>query len=208
MLRYTQKRADSRQTYKAPVTVREVNDPYIYRARIANYSKKGMYIETDVVLDTGADVIIGIEDSTELYLYADLQAAKLYLSKIIWQKDSIDSVFNFGYGVQIISAGENRSVIGAHLQVRRALRKHRRKSHAQQVFFTSQNQYHQGLINNISRGGAFIETTKKLAVGQTIRLIIPGSKIDKGVMLKGKVVHLKKLGIGIVFESTLNNSPS
>jgi hypothetical protein len=208
MLRYTQKRTDSREIFKVPVTVREVNDPYIYRARIANYSRKGMYIETDVVLDTGADIIIGIEDSADIYISADLQATNLYLAKIIWQRDFIDSIFNFGYGVQLISAAEDRSGIGTDLpNVRRALRKHRRESHAKPVFFTWQNHYHQGLINNISRGGAFIETTEKLSVGETIRLIIPGNKINKGVMLKGKVVHLKKLGIGIVFDRILKNRP-
>jgi Tfp pilus assembly protein PilZ len=208
MLRYTQKRADSREIYKVPGTVREADDSYVYRARIANYSRKGMYIETDVVLDTGADIIIGIEDSPDPFIPADLLAANLYLAKIVWQNDSIDSIFNFGYGVQIISTGEKRPAGGNNLQKAcRALRKHHRESDMKPVYVIWQNHYHHGLINNISRGGAFIETTEKFSVGQTLRLIIPGDQPDKGVAIKGKVVHLKKLGIGIVFESILDNHP-
>ena len=72
------------------------------------------------------------------------------------------------------------------------------------MLFTSQNQYYEGLSNNISNRGIYIETNDKLSVGQIIKLVIPGTKIDKGVMLKGEVIHVKPKGVGVKFTGILN----
>ena len=69
------------------------------------------------------------------------------------------------------------------------------------------NQDYKGLISNISRGGAFIETRGKFKTGQIIKLIIPGTKIDKGRMLKGEVLHFNQTGVGIIFKSIIKKQP-
>ena len=51
MTRNTERRTDLRHIYKAPVLVQELNNIYIYKARMVNYSDKGMYIETNMALD-------------------------------------------------------------------------------------------------------------------------------------------------------------
>ena len=203
MALYIEKRTDYREIYKAPVTVQELDDGFIYRARMANVSNKGMYIETDVVLEAGADIIIGIEDSPEISVSVSSNGAKFYLSKIIWQTDLIDSIFNFGYGVKIISADDTQTDSDTSSDLRQEWRKHRRRSYSKPVFITSRDQNHKGVINNISRGGVFIETKETFTTGQIIRLVIPGTKIDKGVMLKGEVVRFNQFGIGIVFKSLI-----
>ena len=203
MARYIEKRTDYRENYKAPVTVQELDDRFIYRARMANVSNKGMYIETDVVLETGADIIIGIEDSPEISVDLSANGSRFYLSKIIWQKDLIDSIFNFGYGVKIITDEDTQTASDTDSHLRQELRKHRRRSYSLSVFFTSQNQYYKGIMNDISRGGGFIETKETFTAGQIIKLVIPGTKIDKGVMLKGEVVRFNQFGIGIAFKSLI-----
>ena len=60
---YSEKRANERIAYKVPISVEDLEDGFIYRARMINYSKSGMYLETDVILDLGAEIHIGIEDS-------------------------------------------------------------------------------------------------------------------------------------------------
>ena len=85
------------------------------------------------------------------------------------------------------------------------LRRHPRRSYPKTVFFTSQSQYYEGLANNISKGGIFIETKDKFSVGQIIKLVIPGTKIDKGVMLKGEVVRFDQAGVGVKFKSILKS---
>jgi hypothetical protein len=203
MVRLIERRTGSREICKVPVTVREVNDSFIYRARIANCSSKGMYIETDFVLEPGAHVRIGIEDFAEVSLLGSLEGSSFFLSEIIWQEDSLGSIFNFGYGIKIISADDQKQAFAANSQVRQELRRHPRKSYPKPVFFTSRSRYRKGFIQNISRSGVFIKTTEKFTAGRIIKLVIPGTKFDKGTMLKGEVVRFNQLGIGIIFKSII-----
>jgi len=41
--------------------------------------------------------------------------------------------------------------------------------------------------------------------GQIIKLVISRTKIEKGVMLKGEVVHLRREGFGLKFLSLLKD---
>jgi hypothetical protein len=49
----------------------------------------------------------------------------------------------------------------------------------------------------------FIETKANFNEGQTVRLVIPGTKIDNGTMLKGEIKHLNRKGIGVQFKRIL-----
>ncbi len=88
-------------------------------------------------------------------------------------------------------------------QISEDLRRYPRKHLSSSVFFTSQNGYFEGLIDNISKNGIFIETQDDFTVGQMVRLVIPGTKIDNGTMLKGVIRHRNKKGIGIQFKKLL-----
>ncbi|MBW2411583.1 MAG: PilZ domain-containing protein, partial [Deltaproteobacteria bacterium] len=59
------------------------------------------------------------------------------------------------------------------------------------------------LIKNISRRGVFVETKGIFNAGQIIKLVIPGTSIDNGVMLKGEVIRCSATGIGVEFKSLL-----
>ena len=49
----------------------------------------------------------------------------------------------------------------------------------------------------------FIKTKESFSVGQIIRLVIPGTKIDNGAMLRGKVVRFDNKGVGVKFLNIL-----
>ena len=83
------------------------------------------------------------------------------------------------------------------------MRKHPRKPYSKPVFIASENQYYTGLIKNISRRGIFIKIKDNFTVGQLIKLVVPGTKIDKGVMLIVEVVHMSPTGIGVEYKSLL-----
>jgi hypothetical protein len=85
------------------------------------------------------------------------------------------------------------------------LRRFTRKPFRRATIFACQNRYYAGLTKNISKGGIFIETRNPLAIGQIITLVISRTKIEKGVMLKGEVVHLQHEGFGLKFLSLLKN---
>jgi hypothetical protein len=83
------------------------------------------------------------------------------------------------------------------------LRRYPRKHFSNSVFFTSRNGYFEGLISDISKNGVFIKTHGDFTVGQVVRIVIPGTKIDNGTMLKGEIRHRSKKGIGIQFKQLL-----
>jgi|AP12_2_1047962.scaffolds.fasta_scaffold02425_1 Tfp pilus assembly protein PilZ len=197
MIRHTERRNDIRNIYKAPISVQELNNIYIYRARLINFSAKGMYIETEIALDVGTDLIIGIEDSKLTSLTAAPDNPVFFRAKILWQKDLTNSIFNFGYGSKIISMADDLKTFETDLPVEQELRKHPRKSCQKQIYFAWNNQYSKGTIDNISRGGVSILTRDKPSVGQTIRFVIAGTKYDNGVMLRGKVAYTSPKGVGV-----------
>jgi hypothetical protein len=40
-----------------------------------------------------------------------------------------------------------------------------------------------------------------------IKLIIPGTKIDEGIKLKGEMLHFNPYGVGIIFKSVIKEQP-
>ena len=85
------------------------------------------------------------------------------------------------------------------------LRRFTRKPFRRATIFACQNRYYAGLTKNISKGGIFIETRNPFALGQIITLVISRTKIEKGVRLKGEVVHKRPEGFGLKFLSLLKN---
>jgi hypothetical protein len=77
------------------------------------------------------------------------------------------------------------------------LRRFERRRMSTSVYFTAREHLFKGLIRDVSRRGIFIETRNRLKVGRFIRLVIPGTKIDNGVMLKARIVHRTLSGFGV-----------
>jgi hypothetical protein len=206
MVRYYEKRADVRNIFKSPITVEDLKAGKTYRARMVNYSKNGLYFETDWLLESGKAIYIEMENSPRAS--SSFDPKERYRAEILWHKKLEDSLYNHGYGVKYISGSDKENLQSSGLKDTKNnsedLRRHPRRSYRKTVLFTSQNQYYEGLTTNISNGGIFIETNDKLSVGQIIKLVIPGTKIDKGVMLKGEVIHVKPKGVGVKFKSLLN----
>ena len=203
MIQPADKRVDDREIHKVPVLVQELNDIYIYSARMVNSNNKGVYLETDTSLKVGTDIIIGIEDSTHISPSASPDSPKFYHAKIMWQKNLKGSFLKFGYGTKFVFFKNGQTVPNTNSMLGQENRKHARKPYSKPVIFTSMNQYYTGIISNISRGGAFIETRGKFKAGQIIKLMIPGTKFDESTKLKGEVLHFNQSGVGIIFKSII-----
>ena len=203
MIRYIEKRDGDRKFHKVPVWVQEINDIYIYNARMVNFNKKGVYLETNTALEVGKDIIIGIEDSTFISRAASPDSPKFFQAKILWQKNLIGGFFDFGYGTKFSYINEKQYLTGTDTLPGQESRKHPRKRYSKPVIFASRDQHFKGLISNISNGGAFIETRGRFKAGKIIKLFIPGTKIDQGIKLKGEVLHFNQSGVGIIFKSLI-----
>jgi hypothetical protein len=203
MAHYAEKRANPRMLCKVPATIEELKESFLYRARLVNYSKNGMFLETDVVLDSEAEIVIGLEDSPFASRESSSDAPVCYRASVQWQKNIRGSIFNYGYGVKIIPDADKKKSSARGSQRKRDLRQHPRRAYSKPVYFTSENQFYKGLTRNISRHGVFVKTKGTFNAGQTIKLVIPGTKIDNGVMLKGEVMHYNQAGIGVKFKTLL-----
>ena len=203
MIRFYEKRSDNRTDFKSPVTVEDLKG-IIYKARMVNYSRCGLYIETDWLLRPETEIYIEIEKSP--YTSDTLDLPERYRSVILWHTKLEDSFYSYGYGVKFtpdVDTQIPRIKVLKESKISEDLRKYPRKHFSNSVFFTSQNDYFEGLINNISKDGIFIETQNNFTVGQMVRLVIPGTKIDNGTMLKGEIRHRTKKGIGVQFKRLL-----
>jgi len=188
-------RDNARIKYKSPVTIENLKAGVIYQARMLDYSKYGLYFETDSLLSLGEDVFIGIEYSP----YADSHNTYECLrAKIMWRRELPTSYFQFGYGVKFsIDYDKQRSQSG-NLKIVEDQRKHQRKPYAKPIVYATKNQLIKGLTKDISPAGVFIETDNTLHAGQTITLAIPLKKA-RTAKIKGQVVWSNRDGFGVRF---------
>jgi len=79
-------------------------------------------------------------------------------------------------------------------------RKHPRKPYVSQVDFSTGDQAYKELIQDISPGGLFIQTSAPLAVGQEITLLLSFQDQARPMKILGEVVRATDQGIGVRFK--------
>jgi len=176
----------------------------IYKARMVNYNSNGLYIETDWLLRPGTEIYIEMDKSP--YASHSFDLPERYRAVILWHARLENAFYSYGYGVRYTPEVDMQIPQVEVLQetkIGNDLRKYPRKHFSNSIFFTSENGYFEGLIDNISKNGVFIKTQDDFTIGQGIRLVIPGTKIDNGTMLKGEIRHRNRNGIGIQFKQLL-----
>jgi Tfp pilus assembly protein PilZ len=195
---YSEKRGESRVYYWTPITIEESGVCFLYRARLANHSGSGLYFETDLFLHPGAKIYIGIKDSSHRFFPKDYGS---FLVEIIWRKRLTEISFNFGYGAKMIfDKVEKKLQRNEHVELKE-LRSNPRNPFSKLAYFTSQNKYYEGVIKNLSHGGAFIETKTEFSNGDELKLVVPGP--NKYILIRCKVMHFNKTGFGVKFKSVL-----
>jgi hypothetical protein len=104
--------------------------------------------------------------------------------------------------------GKNRSASNMkllfhknNLKAEKDSRKHPRRSCERPIFFFTHKYRHvKGIVTDISRGGAFVETGNMISLGARINLVIHGSKSRKSVRLRGWIVRSGPEGVGVSFD--------
>jgi hypothetical protein len=198
MNRAFKKRRGSRIYYWTPITIQESGVSFLYRARLSNYSRSGIYFETDLLLYPRAEVYIGVQDKNHILFSEDHGS---FLVNIIWRKRLTESSFNYGYGAKL-SFDEARKKLQINNDDEiKELRRSPRKSFLKPTYFSFENRYYKGAIRNISRSGVFIESDAKFPSGEELKLVVQGS--NKLALLKGEIVHYNLTGFGVKFKSVL-----
>jgi ribosomal protein S1 len=190
-------RDTARMGHISAIQVQDIDSGKIHKARMFNYSKEGVYFESDSVLKPGTQIYIGIQDSP----YAAMpDVLEYHLAHIIWQKKLKDSFFRFGYGVKLASMAAKQDSKSNDGKKTKNSRKHPRRPYDQFTLFTSQNGIFEGSIKNISASGVFLAAKDTLEVGQILTLVLP-LKNGKDVKVKGQIVWVNDEGFGVKFLS-------
>jgi len=183
--------------HTSPLRVKDLRSGEIHKANMLNYSPKGIYFESDGVFKKGAKIYICIKNSPYTRSSGVLE---YYYGEVRWRKDLKKSLFNYGYGIQLVPDSIKRDLdTASDSKIAIDSRKNPRKSYFRNIRFRTNKGIHIGRAKNISATGIFISTEEKLEVGQIIRLILP-LKNDKTAKIIGQIVWLNEEGFGLKFQ--------
>ena len=214
-----ERRKHKRIEYEAFISHDILSDEIIHADKMCNFSRDGLYFESDQNIQPGDDIYIGL--GYHPHPSGD-DAQILFGVEVVWRKELKDSPFRYAFGTKFINSNNSLvkkidiadslmkkvkmaklkkgSLPVKDLKAEKDSRKHPRRPCRRLLIFSYKNQNYKGLGTNISRGGAFIETGSKLSLGEIIHLVIPKSKNHKNLRLKGWIVRLTSQGVGVCFD--------
>jgi hypothetical protein len=185
-------REKTRFAHESKVTLESSEIGFRRDARMYNFSDFGIYFESDYSLRPGSDIFVGISDSP---FAPEPDKYERYRGIVKWRKTLKRSSYYYGYGVELIEEApdlpRSRQYPGA--------RKHPRKDAAIPVKYEFENQKYEGITENVSSGGAFVNTICPISVGQLVKLEIPLKKKGKIARLTGQVTRTNLRGFGVKF---------
>lgn len=218
----SEKRNNKRFKYEAVIWHNNILPGVLYKAKIYNLSKGGVYFETDQSLYPGEKIHIakisivskknGTERNRVAVKWQDKNAKYFDPVQIIWRKELADSHFRYGYGAEftkadstlakliVASTVESQTDKCEDWEYKKDPRELSRENYKKEITFRSKNNSYKGFISNINRVGAFIETGDAFSLGQIIKFVLPGDGLFKPLKLRGCVVRLAPNGIGVRFD--------
>lgn len=184
----------------SPLKVRNLNSGKVYNARMFNYSKNGLYFESDSVLRTGDQIYIGIQDSP---FASSRGVIEYYRGQIRWHKKLKDSYFEYGYGIELNIANSKQSakILGSKHDA--ITKKNQKNSDKKTLKFTVGKETYEGLIKDISASGVFFVSEDTFEEGQMLTFELPLKKGDKA-KINGQVVWADDKGFGAIFTDSGN----
>ena len=201
MAQNPEKRNTVRLNNNIPIRVKDLEAGMIFKAKVLNYSKNGLYFETDNFLNPGAEIYIGMQKSSTS---CSSGIYELHRAIIIRRKKLVASFSNYGYGAIFIIPPQKPNIRENSLKDSKELRKYQRKAYSEPVLFATQDRIFEGLTKNVSPSGVYLEAKENFEVGQIITLAMP-FKNEKKFKIKGEVVWSDGRGFGIRFLGKVKN---
>lgn len=205
-----ERRNHRRFVYEADISHDLLAHNHVYKGKLFNFGKGGLYFESDQSIFPGEEVFIKFENQQDP-ISDGIMSQLPFGVEIVWQNDLSDSFFRFGYGAHYIDQNDSlvksiklpgielKNMQNKNLETEKDPREHPRRQYHKSLLLSHQERNSRGEFKNISKGGVFIKTDIKFTVGKKIKIVIPGSKIRKNVYLKGLIVRINKEGFGVKF---------
>jgi len=92
-------RASARLPHDSRVKVKPTDNALFHRGRLVNYSRNGVYFETDLLLEPGAEIFLAIEDSP--FEGAEVGGHDLWHG-VVRHCSLIDSFCRYGCGAELM----------------------------------------------------------------------------------------------------------
>ena len=208
---YTERRKYRRFEYEAVISHDLLTHQDIYAGKIANFSKGGLYFESDQTIHPGEEIFIKLASPPEAS-GDDFLPQLPFEVKIVWHKNLPASSYRHGYGAQYLDPRdalvedietaeiEKTTLAINYTQNDEDPREYPRRTYNKPLVFDYKNQYYRSLVTNISCGGAFIRTQLKISLGKKVIILIPGSKIRRKSKLNGRIVRRNPEGFAVKFD--------
>ena len=206
---YTDIRGKKRFNCDAEVSHDNLLPDVFYPARMYNFSKGGLYFESEQRLYIGDYINFRVKYPARP---SENHNHYQFGIEIIWRREAQRSSFKYGYGSKFINPNqtleniidlsrlEKQRIPQKSVEKEKDPRRHPRRPYNRSLVIIAQNRNYKGLMTNISRSGAFIKTQNNFEVGQILVILLPGHKKQKDVKLKGYVVRLNRSGVGVIFD--------
>jgi Tfp pilus assembly protein PilZ len=191
----TEKRDSARLDEFRPITVENLKDGILHKAKMLNNSKTGMYFESDSLLQPGARIYLATE-SLEGASFAN--EFECNLAEIVWRNKLKKSFYNYGYGVQFISTENSQGKDRQNKKEVVDTRRHLRKLYDQPVLFAANDRILKGTSKNLSLSGIFLQAKGDLEIGKKIILSLP-TKSKKRLKMSAEVIWSNDDGYGVKF---------
>ena len=193
-----ERREHVRIDHTSALQIKELKSGKTHNARMLNYSKNGLYFESDSNLQAGENINIAIENSPYSMKAGVLE---YYNAKIKWRKRCKDSVFDFSYGVQLLPLLDSDKSTHDNSSSQMSSDKNLTRSCRKSITFKDQHKSFEGVIKDISPCGVFLSCQDPLELGQIISFVLP-LKSGTKARIEGQIIWTDENGIGVVF---LNN---
>ncbi len=202
-----QKKRIQRDALIYSVTSNDTFDVASYnKARILKVYRGEIWFLSNIALPQGKYVYLGFNmKGTE----AVFNSNGFHLVLIKNRTDSDNPSYRFRYQARYINSKgaldkatrsldyEKQALKNTGLRSQNDPRDHPRKSCRKPIFFHSKEIQYQGIITNLSRGGAFIETKNNLSFGQKIEITAPEKYSKEEIKIFGEVVRLERNGVAL-----------
>jgi hypothetical protein len=186
-------RTSARIDHSSPIQIKVIQTGNLHKAKMFNYSREGLYFESDSMLNPGMSIYLGIKNSP----FASLPDVLEYRQgEILWRNKLKQSFYMFGYGVKIHSEGKQHVLQMDGGSSKAELRRHPRQSCRNSALLSTDDAVIKVKIKNVSLSGVFISSGKALALDQILTLSVPGKQGGE-LRMTGQVVWTNHEGCGI-----------
>ena len=187
---------DPRFEFEADISHDVVIPDILYDGKIFNLSSGGIYFESNQLIEPDDEISLTVKK---------LDGSEMTFDVVVTRRERIDTgEYRFGYGARTITP--SKAVVNIldldseqTSPPQKERRQYSRLGYNKIMSFRHGDKILKVRIQDISLGGAFIQTDMNFAIGRRVILNI-GNKKTGNIRRKGRIVRLSETGFAVKFD--------